>query len=275
MCHAFFQTVFFSHQVFDAPFLAETYWDHPMQNIPGMSKAFLMFDIMHTLDLGITLHVIGNALFTILYVDMSDEKDKHHGFNLLWLRLQKIMEDTGQNRDLSSMGLLNIISDPKSPWKDYPLLRGIKAAEARHLIRPVAVLAAEYAKGDVLKMHRSLVCNALVNIYDIIELDQPGAKLPAALAILGLHYGHLAKKAMISGKYLWSIVPKFHYAEHLVTQGVFEDIKLFWSYSGEDYVGRIGRLAHLCIFGKKSMHMSPILIERFRIGFCLRLNIHR
>jgi len=37
---------------------------------------------------------------------MTGTRDKAHGFNLLWLRLQKIMEDMGMEKPVSKL-LLN------------------------------------------------------------------------------------------------------------------------------------------------------------------------
>ena len=58
--------------------------------------------------------------------------------------------------------------------------------------------------------------------------------------------------------------------EHLIEQAKYENPAMFWAYSGEDFVGRISRLAHMCSYGKPSQEMLAVLINRYCIGLHLR-----
>lgn len=232
-----------------------------------------MFDILHTFDLGITQHILGSTLFSILYVDMTGTRDKAHGFNLLWLRLQKIMEDMGMEKPVSKLLLKHIVVDAKKPFSDYPCLRQLKAAESRALARPIAVLASEYVgegPENHKQKHRLLVCKALVKLYDLFEARARSEKVVKIFETMTLSYGFLAKDAMDNGQLMWSIVPKFHFGFHLCEQAVNEDMTYYWCYSGEDFVGRIARLGHLVAMGKSTHTIIPFLADRYRIGFFLR-----
>ena len=55
-----------------------------------------MFDNMHVLDLGVTLHIIANTLFTIV-LDMG-RRDREAHFDQVWLRVSSIFTNTTSNR---------------------------------------------------------------------------------------------------------------------------------------------------------------------------------
>ena len=116
------------------------------------------------------------------------------------------------------------------------------------------------------------MCKTLVNIYGIIETGsnlQPG-KLLQLHDSFALHYDFLAAKAMQDGLYLWNIVPKFHFTFHMCHQGSLEDLKKYWAYSGEDFVGRIVRLGQMASVGKPTHKIAPTVFARYRIGYYLR-----
>ena len=244
----------------------------PLFRADCMSALMLMFDIMHVCDLGIVAHVIANVLWTMVFGDMSG--DRHSNFATLWRRMKELYSEMSLRHALCGMELKQIC-DPESPFKDYPHLRQVRAAESRHLLKVVSALAVERDSGSQMHRHRSLMCQGLVQFYDILESDHfyitdHGAFQDAA-AQFQLHYQWLAKNAMDNGQKLWSVVPKHHFFEHLVEQGLFENPKMFWVYTGEDFVGRLCRIAHFALPGKPTHDLTSFLVERYLIGFHLRL----
>lgn len=234
----------------------------------------LMFDVMHICDLGICLHVIANVLWTIVYQDMPGV-NKHANFEVLWKRLQELYAQLGLTRSVSKFELKQI-TDPDSPHVDYPHLRQVKAAETRQLLKVVAALAEEMDNGSQMHQHRTAMCKSLVHFYMVLEINghyiksQDLETLHDAVYKFQLHYQWLAKNALENGQLLWSVVPKFHFLEHLVQQAVFENPKLFWVYSGEDFVGRLCRIAHFVLSGKATHDLTSFLVERYLIGFHIR-----
>lgn len=176
---------------------------------------------------------------------------------------------------MSKFSLKHIVVDPRFPYKDYPCLRFVKAAEARHLTRAVAVLVDEYTSDSQCHQHRQQVVKSLVAIYDCIEskgwhLEDP-VKLVREVDMFLIHYSALARLAMEDGYLLWSITPKFHFLVHLALAGHFEHPRLFWNYSGETFVGEISRIGHMVLPGKPIYTVSLKLLERMRVGLHLRL----
>ena len=161
--------------------------------------------------------------------------------------------------------------DPKAPYADYPHLSGVKAAEARSLVKAVEVLAAEHLGPEPQQRHRHLALKNLVAFYNIIE--QGGFYLGAqvrptqeAANNFLLHYSWLAKDAMKRGLLLWSVVPKHHFMAHMCLQGEFENPKQFGVYSGESFVGQMSKVGRLCLPGKAMHEVARFFFERCRIG---------
>lgn len=252
--------------------LADTAQRHTLFNSGlGFGLAMLMFDSMHVLDLGVTLYTLGSVLYEITYRDMA-EPNKQECFNILWVRMQEISRELGQEQFITRLTLRQL----KDPAFDaYPCLKFIKAAEARHLSRVVAALAREYNRGTQEHAHRDYVMTSLTNIYDQIEtrgfqLADPSL-LSKAIDTFLVHYSALARISMERGEFNWSITPKFHFLCHLAEQAHFEHPRLYWNYSGETYVGHVSRVAHMCVFGKPVHTIAPKLFSRIRIGLHLRL----
>lgn len=253
---------------------------HEVKNLPlslplfkasCMSALMLMFDIMHVCDQGITSHVIANVLWTIVFQDMTG--DRHANFESLWQRLRELYSELKLSYAITKFELKQIC-DPEAPHKAYPCLRQVRAAETRHLLKVVSALAQERNSGSQLHRHRALLCEALVGFYDIVHdsgyyiTDTAGFRNAASQ--FQLHYQWLSQNAMQNGQHLWSVVPKFHFFEHLIDQGIYENPKMFWVYTGEDFVGRLCRIAHFILPGKATHDLTSFLVERYLIGFHLR-----
>ena len=239
----------------------------------GLNVLFLMFDLMHTGDQGVILHLVANILFTIAVFDMAPG-DPSANFDILWQRLGEIYKELDLEHVLTKL-VFSQICDPKHMHSSFPWLGKVKAAEARHLLQCVAKLAAEYQNDDDMHQRRTRCVKALVQVYQLLErsgqvVDNYPALQAAAQQFL-MHYQVLAKKAMEQGRLLYSTVNKFHFFEHLVQQAEFENPMLYWAYSGEDFVGRIARIGHLCLPGKPTHLITPVLLHRYAIGLHLRL----
>jgi len=243
----------------------------PLFTAACMSALMLMFDVMHVCDQGISSHVIANVLWTMVFQDMTG--DKNANFETLWQRLREIYSELKLAYAITKFELKQIC-DPDSPHAAYPCLRQVRAAETRHLLKVVSALANERSNGSQLHKHRALMCEALVKFYDIIHESgyyiTDGATFKQAASQFQLNYQWLSQNAMQNGQHLWSVVPKHHFFEHLVDQALFENPKMFWVYTGEDFVGRLCRVAHFVLPGKATHDLTSFLVERYLIGFHLR-----
>lgn len=233
-----------------------------------------MFDNMHVLDLGVTLHIIANTLFTIV-MDMGN-RDREAHFDQVWLRVSNIYKEHDIKPQLTRLRWKQVVKDPKAPFADYPSLRSVKAAEARALLKACVVLAHEHLDDSDEAKFRHGLCQAMADVYMMLEgsrytIDDYQAFQQHATKVL-LYYQWLAKEAMTKGLKRWSVVNKHHFLEHLVAQNEYENTAQYHCYSGEDFVGRMSRLAHMCISGKPIHALTHSFVERYRIAFQLRLS---
>ena len=246
----------------------------PLFGYAGITPAMIHLDFMHTLDLGVTEHVIANILWTIIYQDMPGrgKEAMKKNFNEVWLMIQEAYKVQQLSHRLTSFSL-QCITDVDSPNGDYPSLKRVKAAECRHLLKALEPVVEKYTTASTLHQHRFGLYVALKQIYDEVESSNRFLNDPHGFAShvqkFQLHYQFLARKAMEQGQKQWSVVNKFHFLEHVLDQAKFENPTVFWAYSGEDYVGKISRLAHMCAFGKPSHEMLVSLFGRYRIGLHL------
>jgi hypothetical protein len=241
------------------------------------SLAFLMFDNMHVLDLGVTLHIIANTLFTIV-LDMGkrNRRNREANFDQVWLRLSIIYKKHDIKPQLTRLRWKQVVKDPNAPFADYPSLRSVKAAEARALLKACVVLAHEHLDDSDETKFRHGLCQAMADVYMMLEgsrytIDDYKALQQHATKVL-VYYQWLAKQAMTKGFKRWSVVNKHHFLEHLVAQNEYENTAQYDCYSGEDFVGRMSRLAHMCISGKPIHALTHSFVERYRIAFQLRLS---
>ena len=230
-----------------------------------------MLDIMHISELGIILHLVANIMYTFSYMDEAPTPPAA-AMDQLWVQLQDIYAELGLERKHSSLTVKNIC-DPDKHLQDYPVLKKWKAAEVKGLLRAVARLCRDRGAPDLMHKQMLGAAEALVGMYDIFEQDQFHWHLDArAVAQVQdlklrfvLQYSWLAKHAMENGKLMWSIVNKFHFLEHLCDQARYENVKIYSAYSGEDFVGRVSRIAHMCLPGKATHCIFEALMERYAI----------
>jgi hypothetical protein len=231
-----------------------------------------MFDLTHTLDQGILLHLVANILFAIAVYDMDG--DSSDNFDHLWQRMSEIYKELGLEHVLTKL-VFSQVCDPKAKYAAFPCLSKVEATEARHLLKVAAVLAEEKQGPSDLHKHRTACAKALVNFYDMLESSgqtiEEFVQLKRFAQQFQLRYQFLSKEAMKGSQLLWSVVNKFHFFEHLVDQAEFENPILYWAYSGEDRVGRVARIAHLCLPGKPTHAITQVLFDRHSIGLHLRL----
>ena len=233
-----------------------------------------MFDNMHVLDLGVTLHIIANTLFTIV-MDMG-KRNREANFDQVWLRLSFIYKEHDIKPQLTRLRWKQFVKDPKAPFADYPSSRSATAAEARALLKACVVLAHEHLDDSDEAKFRHGLCQAMADVYVMLEgsrytIDDHKALQQHATKVL-VYYQWLAKQAMTKGFKRWSVVNKHHFLEHLVAQNEYENTTQYHCYSGEDFVGRMSRLAHMCISGKPIHALTHSFVERYRIAFQLRLS---
>jgi hypothetical protein len=255
--------------------------DHVIMQIPGMTVWHFALDMLHVMELGGTSQMIGNVLFYIVYMLMTDVT-RTAACNRIWSEILELYEELEVHHDhrLKELHLKNFY-DTKAPWTNFPCCHFMKAAEVKGLIKPVLRLAERYCDmSDDEGKHVVLAMRNLSVFYDALSSapmtpdESHRKKLNDSMTKFLLHYSYLGKLAFDQRRQMYSFVPKIHYMAHLAQQAMFLNPKYVTCYSGEDYVGQISQLGHTCLYGTVGWKLSVPLFGKYRIAMYLRFTWH-
>ena len=131
----------------------------------------------------------------------------------------------------------------------------LKAAEPRHLVKPILSLLRKDMNRTTLDKHRIRAYECLDDMYEVIVTggfvlsDVEAVASESAVDQFLLHYNVLAKAAQEKDLFLYHVTPKFHRLWHIARFAKFLNPRLIWCYAFEDFVGRIQRCASSCQAG--------------------------
>lgn len=244
---------------------------HPVHDIIGWCAWCFFLDWMHSIDLGVAAHAIGNVLFCIVY-EVLKKKTRSAACQEIAGFLMEQTSNCEHGSQLSALDLKNFVTDVKAPHQHYPELQKMKAAEVRALVPAVTLLADVYALDSDHWSHMKKMMQSLNAMYQVIY--QAGMFLtPLQFKLLDksstrflLEYSHLSKEAARNGQLRFSVTPKFHYMCHIIQQSEFLNPRFTWCYGGEDLVGAASALAHSCTDGTSGWHVQAKTLEKYRVA---------
>ncbi|CAE7719047.1 unnamed protein product [Symbiodinium sp. CCMP2592] len=239
---------------------------HPVFQISAVHDLSVQFDVLHLLDLGTSQTLAASVVKEIIYHDMGDDVETNLG--RFWESVWNEYGRLGSSSRISNLTLGMVVTDTKSPHKDYPRLK-LKAAETRHFIPVLASICMSFQS---CKQHRvrSEVLQALTSFYELLEVCDyvPTAEQHREMTKVWWSflkgYQWLSDHAAKKGMKLYDPVPKFHYSAHLPEQAKFLNPRKTWTYRNEDYVGLVASIASSCAFGTRAPALSLKTAEKLR-----------
>ena len=253
---------------------------HPYFGLPGVNIWFVFLDVLHCLDQGYSSHVVGSALKHMIWVDLS-HMEKQAALALVWERIQRLYVQMKSTTRLTNLLLGMIVGDAKKANARWPTLNA-KAAETRHLVPVLAMLASEqpFAGPLPFQQHRAQCLRHLALFYDICDtepmfMSQEGCRscqqhMGASLS----HYYNLEQLAQEAGFVGYHSVPKHHMSLHLAQQSKMVNPRFTWTYKCEDWVGQVAEMAHSCSFGTTNLQLSHKLFKKYVVGLYLKFSLH-
>ena len=186
--------------------------------VVGLRSESIMIDVLHTIDLGITSHILGNVFFIFGVLRAA------YGGGTYKERVDRLAEKMTawyKRTKCSSRLQGHLTLDRIREGGGWPKLKG-KTAALRHLSRfALEVVVTNHDGSDYDTRVQALV-QLLVAFYDILESSsqflsvKAKEQLPKIGQKLAELYGGLAQEAIASGQKLWKLSPKLHLAEHLL-----------------------------------------------------------
>ena len=251
-------------------------------DMPGVNAFTLMWDSLHVVEKGTAGHIIGNTLQRIIVQNDAVPGSMHKRCDTIWTEIQKEYDVEGvpTNRRLIKMEVKFFNTEETRNPSDYPQLsgHGIKAAQMRYLVKPILNVARRYTDNSPdydLMLH---CLEGLHGYYEIIHIDNIFLERDEATQLLAhvqqacVCYSALSRRAADRGCRMWNLVPKFHYWWHLARFAQYENPRCHWTYSSEDYVGRISKVAQSIIYGTGVLRVGPKVITKFLRALSVRFS---
>ena len=211
-----------------------------LAKVVGFRLECIMVDVLHTVDLGIAAHIIGNVFWVLVILRsvfgggaMADKA------KLLQQNLTKWYKSNRVTTQLQG----TLTAERIRTSGGWPKLKA-KGAATRHLAGFALFLVQTYCGASEEDRCMLGVCQLLVRFYDILQSEsqfmrssakQEIAKLGRNLALL---YNKLSLMAIHSGAKLWKTSPKLHIFVHMCEWQVaeFSNPRYWWTYPDEDLV---------------------------------------
>ena len=169
---------------------------------------------------------------------------------------------------------LSMFTNAERPWLGKATM-DCKAGESKHLL-PALVPVLEKMFAGTKKEEEKKMLSAAKSLEKLVALwDEAGKFLTPAEFSKGMALGKeflLAYKwlnawSLEKGRHSFAIVVKQDTFIHLLWNSKFLNPKRHWNFKGEDFVGRISRMAHSISFGVSSTRVSSKLCIKYRLFF--------
>ena len=245
--------------------------EHRLWRFPGMSRWCIAWDVLHGLDLGPTLHTLGNVLEEVVALRELGRSDEDR-VRFIWSRAQQIYRELAIENRLPKLDL--------NSWRrsgDFPKLRA-KGNEARHFVPVVRRLVAEFdGSTSRYAAARARLLDALVGFYEVLDsqeqiLTADEAEKGKALGLTFLReYNYLSHHSVSNGELRWQMTLKMHYLAHACDQLVWANPKHGSTYRGESFVGKISKVALSASYGKPAYVLGGLLMQKLQAGRAVRI----
>ena len=115
---------------------------------------------------------------------------------------------------------------------------------------------------------KALICH-LERFYDITATagnfltPTEAAEARNSLQAVGAHHQFLCDKYMAMHRPLFRVKIKAHMVQHIADYCVYFNPRAGWTYSDEDYMGKLSRIATECLAGRGPMRIGKAIFDRW------------
>lgn len=245
--------------------------DHPIWTIPGLTVFCVMFDILHTLDLGVAAHVVGSCLeeFT---KDARLGHSQESRMAVVWTRIRELYKEGRVETRLGNLKL----SMFRSTTTSFACISA-KGNETRHMVPVILKLCEEYHDPEnAHHVHRLAAVTYLVRYYGIVSRNEfvlpPEQRLIAQESISEFlkHYVWLSDASVRAGNLTWQQTIKLHYFDHSSDQLMYMNPKKTSTYMFESFVGKLAKVGRAASYGKPPATLVLWLHERVATAWRVR-----
>lgn len=241
--------------------------NHVLFEVPGLSRDCIVYDWMHTVDMGVVPYMVGSTLREIM-----EEGRAARSANLssAWARIQEIYAEQHTDHRISKI-------TPEMIAGKLPVLTRCKAAELRSLVPVMRQLCQELSTGSVRDTLRVKAYESLESAYQVV-LHGPLFLKPddvlelrrACVSFLEL-YHTLCSLAWEEDKALYNVVFKHHAFFHACDRAQWGNPRWTWCYKFEDFMGKMVVAASSCSHGTSPELLGGKVLQNYRLALSCRL----
>jgi len=248
---------------------------HPFfTEIPGCAPALRpAHDMLHSVEFGLTSRLVGSVLHCWAFPADGPATRAPARISEVWQQVKQAYSDLAVEERLNNL-TVGMFSNAERPWAASPELKP-HAAELRHLVPALAVVARLRRDGSEVAGHICIALESLAGFYLVCEgqdmFMEPAAAEAAfqhmKVCLRGYAWLHLQYEDTVR----FPLFPKLHHCYHLAWFCRWQNPRSNWTYKNEDWVGKIATIAHSCSHGMKTVKLTHSLVEKYRIMLHLRM----
>jgi len=255
---------------------------HPVFTVPGVCLGTVWWDVTHILNLGVLLHITANAIWYLVwrvpeFVNEGGTVERRLG--RVWARINEAYRREGvkpqvrmSRKPWSHVCRSRMLVVPKGKAPEMKA----KAAESRHLVTALASVFMELGElGSEGRAVRELLRRTEL-AYVIMERnghtlrDADRETLQKCFGDMTVLYNLLSTTVGFGNR--WHMTPKLHYTHHLRQMARWGANPAWgWTFSNEDYVGRVAKIAQTLRFGVGLRGVARGILEKILRGMWVRL----
>lgn len=242
--------------------------------IPGLSTKMVRGDCLHILfTKGVLGHLLGSCIHYFLYYDGVGKTQKVSPEKRLGSIFEAVQKEyVAQETPTRVTNLrLSMLCNPKEPHKSMAQL-DLKASETKWFLQAFAPVLQNLVSLE--KEHEATMLQAVEDMAKLTDLfDQGDVFLTNGEWLKAMKlgesflkkYSSLSAWALEKGRSLFHIVMKHHTFQHLVENAKFLNPKTHWTFSSEDFVGKMSILTSSVSPGVSSTRVSAKVAPKYRI----------
>ena len=248
----------------------------PLFNLPGVSVLAYAPDVMHAKHMGTDMYYYASVLWLACYKVLPDSPAQNLVF--FFCLCKQWWREHPSRRTTYGRILLQMFINPAEPYDHYPMLKG-RAAEVRHLAGAILFAWEQImSTGDAIHKLVRLGLRRSWRIVTLLDEYPREPKLPpvaaaefedcvfvflGAFTALAQHYMTLPIGQRLK---LFNITIKAHYLAHAGLLAKYQNPRLGWCYSGEDYMKHMKLVTAASSRGNKPWDVTDKVLERIARG---------
>ena len=242
--------------------------------IPGLSTKMVRGDCLHILFCkGVLGHLLGSIIHYFLYYDgvgVAQKVPPEKRLGTIFEAVQKEYVLKKISQRVTNLRL-SMVCNPKEPHKTFAQL-DLKGSETKWFLQAFAPVLAELVSLE--KEHEAAMLDAvndmaaLIHLFDEADVFLTNDEWLQAMELgdsFSTQYSHLSDWALEKGRTLFNIVMKHHTFQHLLENAKFLNPKTHWTFSSEDFVGKMSILTASVSPGVSSTRLSLKVAPKYRI----------